>query len=74
MATKEINATGLRCPQPVMKMSAALMGMSSGDIIEVVADCPTFVDDVKKWCDRLKKDLLWVRDEENGKKRVQIKV
>jgi len=74
MATKEINATGVRCPQPVMKMSAALMGMNAGDIIEVVADCPTFEEDVKKWCERLKKDMLWVRQEDGGKKRIQVKV
>lgn len=74
MSTKEIVAIGLRCPQPVMKMSAVLMELQEGDIIEVTGDCPTFEDDVRKWCDRLSKNLLWVRDEGDGVKRIQIQV
>lgn len=74
MATKEMDCCGLRCPQPVMKMSAALMEVKPGDILEVSADCPTFEDDVRKWCDRLKKTLLWIKDEGNGRKRVQVQI
>lgn len=74
MATKEIVAIGLRCPQPVMKMSAVLMELQEGDIIEVSGDCPTFEDDVRKWCVRLNKDLLWVRDEGDGAKKIQVQI
>jgi len=74
MAVTELDAKGLRCPQPIMKMSAKLMQLQSGDILEVVADCPTFEDDVRKWCERLKKTLLWIRDEGGGAKKVQIQI
>jgi tRNA 2-thiouridine synthesizing protein A len=46
--------------------------MKKGDILEVVADCPTFENDVKNWCRRNNKILLWIRDEGNGVKRCQV--
>jgi tRNA 2-thiouridine synthesizing protein A len=45
--------------------------MKPGDVLEVIADCPTFEKDVRDWCARAKKTLLWVRDEGTAKK-VQI--
>jgi len=74
MAVKELDTVGMRCPQPIMKMSSTLMELTIGDILEVVGDCSTFESDVRKWCERLNKSLLWVRDEGNGKKRIQIQV
>ena len=40
--------------------------------LEILGDCPTFEKDIRAWCDRLKKTLLWVRDEGEGAVRVQI--
>jgi tRNA 2-thiouridine synthesizing protein A len=74
MATKELDTLGLRCPQPIMKMSAALMELKDGDILEVIGDCSTFEEDVSKWCQRLNKTLLWVRDEGENAKRIQIQI
>ena len=71
MATVMLEALGLKCPQPVLKIAAASSEISNGDILEVLADCPTFEKDVRLWCERTKKTLLWIRDE-NGKKRCQI--
>lgn len=72
MATVNLDAVGLKCPQPVLKMAAKVPEMKPGDLLEVLADCPTFEKDVKTWCDRMKKTLLWLRDEGGGKKRAQI--
>jgi len=46
--------------------------MSPGDVLEVSADCHAFEDDVKNWCVRMKKTLLWVRSEGGDKKKAQI--
>jgi len=73
MATQTLDATGLKCPQPTLKVTAMAVKMKPGDILEVVADCPTFEKDVKDWCGRSKKALLWMKDEGAGKKRCQIK-
>ena len=60
MAEKTIDAKGLRCPQPVLKIAARMPEMKAGDILVIEADCPTFEEDVRKWCDRMKKTLLAV--------------
>jgi len=61
MVTVRVDAKGLRCPQPVLKVAARMPELTAGDLIEVEADCPTFEDDVRKWCDRMRKNLLSVR-------------
>ena len=58
MATQQLDATGLRCPQPILKITAMLPQISPGDVLEVTADCPTFEEDVTKWCERMGKTLL----------------
>jgi len=72
MAVQTINAVGLKCPQPILKIAAKSPDMVAGDILEVVADCPTFEKDVRAWCDRLKRVLLSVKDEGGGKIKIQI--
>jgi len=53
-------------------MTIKSLQMKKGDILEVVADCSTFENDLKNWCQRNKKVLLWVRDEGDGVKRCQV--
>lgn len=72
MAIVSLDCMGLKCPQPVLKIAAKSAELKSGDILEVIADCPTFEKDVRQWCERTKKTLLWIRDEGEGKKRCQI--
>lgn len=63
MTVKLIDATGLRCPQPILKVTIAMPEMNPGDLMEVVADCATFEDDIRKWCERMNKTLLAIRHE-----------
>jgi len=74
MAKKILDAKGLQCPQPRLKMSVESMSMKPGDILECVADCATFEADVKEWCQKSKKALLWFKDEGNGVKRCQVRI
>ncbi|MBF0146820.1 MAG: sulfurtransferase TusA family protein [Magnetococcales bacterium] len=74
MPVKELNAKGLKCPQPQLKMTILISKMKPGEVIEVVADCDTFEDDVRKWCTRNQKALLWMRQEKDGAKRCQVRV
>jgi tRNA 2-thiouridine synthesizing protein A len=73
MATKLIDARGLKCPQPQLKLLSESRSMNKGDIVEVVADCPTFEADVRQWCQRTKKALLWMRNE-GAAKRCQVQI
>ena len=73
MATKVIDARGLKCPLPSLKIQSETLTMKSGEILEVLADCPTFEADTRRLCDALKKALLFVKAEGTAK-RVQIRM
>jgi len=54
-------------------MLVQAQSMAKGDQLEVVADCETFENDVRQWCQRTGKALLWMRAEGTAKRcRVQI--
>ena len=73
MATQTLDCLGLKCPQPTLKVTVMATKMKPGDVLEVTADCGTFEKDVRDWCTRSKKTLLWIKDEGGAKKRAQIK-
>lgn len=68
-----LDATGLKCPQPVLKLSVISAEMREGELLEIIGDCPTFEKDVTAWCLRLKKTLLQIRDEGNNRKHALIR-
>ncbi len=72
MAMHNLDCLGLVCPQPVLKVAAKAGSMQAGDLLEVLADCNTFAHDIKTWCERSNKTLLFCRDEGNHKYRAQI--
>jgi tRNA 2-thiouridine synthesizing protein A len=62
MMTYTLDAKGLKCPHPTLKMTGQAFKMKAGDVLEVTADCSTFEKDVRDWCSRSKMTLLWIRD------------
>jgi tRNA 2-thiouridine synthesizing protein A len=73
MANVTIDAKGLKCPQPILRVAAKLPELSLGDVLEVSGDCPTFEDDMRKWCQRMGKTLLAVNQDGDAKViRVQV--
>jgi len=72
MAVEILNTLGLKCPQPILKIAVKTVDIKSGDILEVIGDCPTFERDVRVWCERLGKVLLSVKHEGADKKKIQI--
>ena len=73
MANVQLDALGLKCPQPILKIAAKVPELTQGDILEGSGDCPTFEDDVRKWCERMKKTLLAVNVNGDAKV-VQIQI
>ena len=63
MADQELDTTGLKCPQPVLKLAVKAPQMRPGQTLEIRGDCPTFEHDVRTWCQRLGKTLLSVSRE-----------
>ncbi len=68
MPTQTIDARGLKCPQPILKITATAIKMKAGDTMEILADCSTFENDLRDWCQRSKKMLMWVKEEAGAKK------
>lgn len=54
----EIDARGLRCPEPVMMLHARIRRMAAGDVVRLVATDPSTTRDVVKFCDHLGHALL----------------
>jgi TusA-related sulfurtransferase len=76
MATVKFDAKGLKCPMPTLRMATMLtkQEVKPGDVLEVVADCPSFEKDVKAFCAMYKKVLVVLREEGNGLRRCQIQI
>lgn len=59
-----IDATGLLCPEPVLRVRAALHGQPDGVVLEVRTDDPMAEIDLEVFCDRAGHGLLSARDDE----------
>jgi len=57
---QKVDATGLRCPHPVLVLGNQTTETPPGTIVEITADCPTFEKDVRAFCDRRGKTVLSV--------------
>ena len=66
--TLRIDCTGMRCPQPVLKLAVETADTPPGSVVEIIGDCPTFEKDVRTFCDRRKKALLSIR--EDGERKI----
>lgn len=47
-----VNACGLQCPGPIMKLSQSIKAAAPGDTIEITTTDPAFASDVEAWCRR----------------------
>jgi len=72
MAVKTLDTLGLKCPQPILKVVAFIPNMEAGDILEVMANCPSFPTDIKAWCEKTGKTLLFCMDDGTGSFSAQI--
>ena len=62
-----LDARGLKCPQPVLKVAIKANTLPAGTTLEVLADCPSFPDDIKKWCEDSGKVLVSLVDQGSHK-------
>ncbi|MCK4641503.1 MAG: sulfurtransferase TusA family protein [Candidatus Marinimicrobia bacterium] len=68
----EMDLTGMKCPEPVLKIAAKAKEIPEGEMVEILADCPSFSKDIEAWCERTGRTLLFCMDEGDGKYRAQI--
>jgi len=56
--TVVVNACGLQCPGPVMKLYEAMEKAEDGDVINIKATDPGFFTDAASWCARTKNTYI----------------
>ena len=63
----ELDARGLKCPVPIIRLSATLKTIPVGDELRVLADDRGFPPDVRAWCDRVGHELVSLEDSDPGR-------
>lgn len=53
-----LDACGLSCPGPIMKVYKTIGEMADGEVLEVHATDPGFAKDIKAWCDKTGNKLV----------------
>ncbi len=54
----KIDACGLQCPGPIMKVYEAIKSMKDGEQLKVTATDPAFQEDIKAWCEKTGNRLI----------------
>ncbi len=62
-----LDACGLQCPGPILKLAQDFQQRKIGDVIEVVATDPGFNNDISAWCESTGNRLLSLETKEGGK-------
>lgn len=65
-----VDASGLRCPEPLMVVRNKLMDMESGQVIQVLATDPSTSWDFPKFCKFLHHELVH-KEEHDGEQGMQ---
>lgn len=58
-----LDCKGMKCPQPVLKTAIKANILPPGTVLEVQADCPSFPNDIQKWCADSGKVLVSIVDQ-----------
>ncbi len=58
---KIVDATGLQCPGPIMRLKAELAELRSGQALAIDASDPAFAADVDAWCHSTGNELVGVQ-------------
>ncbi|MGD1877434.1 MAG: sulfurtransferase TusA family protein [Kiloniellaceae bacterium] len=63
MTTTLLDATGLKCPLPVLRARKAMKGVEAGGILEVKATDPGAVKDFQSFCETTGDEMLEWRED-----------
>ncbi len=73
MADATLDATGLKCPLPVLKARKVLRSLPSGGTLEVLATDPGALPDFKAFCEATGHELMEHGDAGSGVHRFLIR-
>ncbi len=61
--TKELDASGLNCPMPILRAKKALKDLQSGDVLRIIATDPGSVKDFEAFAKQTGNELLDTKEE-----------
>ena len=64
MAEVKIDARGLQCPAPIMRLFVKIKEAQPGDEILIDATDHGFISDINAWCAKTKNELVSLSDAE----------
>ncbi|RMC98699.1 CoA-disulfide reductase [Clostridium autoethanogenum] len=62
---KNLDACGICCPGPLMRVNSNIQDMKEGEVLKVMASDQGFYEDIKSWCERTNNELL-SREKDKG--------
>lgn len=72
MADSTLDATGLKCPLPVLRARKSLKSLSPGDVLIVRATDPAAERDFQAFCDETAHTFLGLEREGSGEEEVLV--
>jgi len=64
MNKETLDASGLMCPMPIVKLAKKIKEIKVGDVLELIADDVGSKEDVPAWCKRTGNELLESKEED----------
>lgn len=55
---RTVNCLGLSCPLPILQVRLALNSMKTGELLDILADDPTFDKDFLRFCQLAQIELV----------------
>lgn len=69
-ASIKIDACGMQCPGPIMKISDTIKGLEEGQIVEIKTTDPGFKMDIASWCNSTNNELVSIESENKNIKAI----
>ena len=60
---QQLDALGLRCPEPVMVIRKTVRKLEVGDVLEIIADDPATTRDIPSFCRFMEHQLIEAQTE-----------
>ncbi len=60
-----IDAIGLYCPEPILKLAESIKTMEEGQTLKILADDPGSLEDIPAWCRRTGNHLVSIEQSDS---------
>ncbi len=62
----EVDARGMNCPLPILKIRKAIASVADGEVIKLLATDPGSVKDMQAFCSQTGNELMESREEDGA--------